>query len=213
MVDVGWIETLPSDGSRVGLGARDLRDMHNKIATGMNESRGWPGGEIHQGAAKAFVGARSASSFPVGSLATDWGKIFFDSDNSTVYLYTVTTKTTPSEVLSQQTHLVGTPRFMEHGTEPEGGFWYNSSGVSLVAHADVSDRQQYSFSSDGLGSGELVYDVPPQVQVMSDNTRILPVVSTITTGGFEAIMFDTGAGPTSTVTMRWHSSGTILDGR
>lgn len=218
MPDVNWIESIPSDGSVVR--ARDVRRAWRMVERGLSESLEFPDGQARAGAAIGYVAASSADSYGSGSQATDILKTFFQSDTTRLTAY-VNVHDWPGGALTEDANLIciGSSQFVEHATEPGGGFWYQTSGESVVdgTLGTVGAGVTFSFTSDGLDNGTagnnktpIEYSVPPKVYVSVETAHYTPMISEVTEGGFTVwFIKNTGNYATSLVTTRWLSSGTL----
>ena len=189
-----WTENLPSDNSLVVKAPEYMRNIWRDVSLGMAESLEWPisgggssesQGELKLGASKTMVDTASNASF--GATATHRGRPFFASDTSRLYTYA-----------STKTYIVGTPFLQEHADYFSGTVWLEQSG-SYVTNTAVAGADL-----DGVVSFIQAYDGVPVVFARSNNTNIrvgiVPAAATFTS---------TISGPTTSITVRWTSLGTV----
>ena len=120
MADIQWRYTVPSEGSKVGIGANDIRHQKRQIGTVLDVSFnvGDDANPVKQGAALPIFQAASKNSYGFGSEdATNdhWyatGRIFIESDTSRVYSYLTIEDAVG---ISNTSCMLGSPNHIEHG--------------------------------------------------------------------------------------------------
>jgi len=221
MAVIGWNEDSPSGASAVGRGPQDIQAQLKAAEQGFSESLEFPAGNIRQGTSRAFVGATSASSYAAASENTNRGRLYYDSSATEVYFYVpmqLQTGSGPATFnVSRSTYLFGSPRYIQHATNPNRGQWVTVSGQSGFANITDSSNLTFSFTSDGIKHGDetanVEFETPPQVYVQSESSHMMVHISTITQGGFAIWAWDNNktSSPVSSSrgTITWISSGTL----
>lgn len=204
-----WNENVPSDDSRVGIGARDIRSQMTTLAVGLGEWLQYPGsgggsassaGYFKEGAARFFFAADSASSNSANATLQQRG--FFDSDNNRLYLYE-----------SDTTRLMGAETALEHSLTSNNRQWVTISDVTLIDSTVLGDSLPRNFETWRASSPPdqvIIFGDTPTVTISSDDTRYFIGLSAITTGGFTSI--GSYVGTASDVTIRWFASGWTDEG-
>lgn len=204
MSTIAWVETIPSDGSAVAFAPTEFPSHWSAIATWMNGMRLWPVtgggseasiGEMKNGGALAFFGAKSASSNTV-----DWyhrARAFFDSGTTRLYTYD-----------SSGTYLIGTPFGVDYGVASVGGqrFALVQSGSTAVAAGVLSLTIPFPLAYSPVGQTGL-----PVVMVTFSGASIVGgSASTVTGGGFTSTFSYFGPATQPASTLYWTAFGSAL---
>lgn len=210
MVDLSlWNEGLPSDGSRVGIGARDIRSQMSTLATGLGEWLQYPGsgggsadsaGYFKAGAARLFFAADSASSNSANATIQQRG--FLASDTNRLYLYE-----------SDTTRLMGAETALEHSLTSNNRQWVTISDLTVIDSTVVSTAISRNFETWRASSPPdqvMIFGDTPVVTVSSSDTRYFVALSAVTTGGFTSI--GSYVGTANDATLRWFASGWTDEG-
>lgn len=204
-----WNEDIPSDGSRVGIGARDIRSQMSTLATGLGEWLQYPGsgggsadsaGYFKQGAARLFFAAGSASSNADNATLQQRG--FIDSGDNRFFLYE-----------SDTTRLMGADSALEHSLTSNNRQWVTLSDITIIISADVNTSISRNFETWRASSPPdqvMIFGDDPIVTISSNDTRYFVALSAVTTGGFTSI--GSYVGSSNTVTLRWFASGWTDEG-
>lgn len=205
MSTINWVETIPSDGSAVGIGARDIRANKYAIAEGLRESLnlGNKIDPIKQGAPRPYIDIESNSSNidkgPVTTSSFTRGKLYFASDTSRLLLWTsVVSNIAAVAYFKENTFVVGSPRFIEHNTDPGRSVWIETSGFKKFSTPDAG--------SGSISFGNVVFDEAPQVYTWSSDTNYMPAVISVTRTGFSAKL-NAIHRAASDMTLFWRASG------
>ena len=198
---LSWNENLPSDGSAVASGAREIRGLWGTLTAGLDESLEFSAtGQLRAGAAPSFVTTEANIASLFESNASSTGKLAFASDTSR--LFTLGLAATVGRAA-----FAGGPQLMEHADQvPAGHFMLIQSGSSLLVTPDGSSVITYN--SNGLDSSDAaVYETSPQVIVTSENSDYMPVLRSVTGKNFTVQMRPIQEAAAN-VTIHWVSSGT-----
>lgn len=196
-----WNEDIPSDGSAVAGGAREIRNLWGTLTDGLNESLEWSAtGQLRAGVAPSFVTTEANIASLFESNASSTGKLAFASDTSR--LYTLGIAATVGRAA-----FAGGPQLMEHVDQvPAGHSMLIQSGSSLLVTPD--GNSVITFNSNGMDSSDaVVYGTSPKVFVTSDNRDYMPIIRNVTGKRFTVQMRPIQDAATD-VTIRWVSSGT-----
>ena len=198
MPTITWVESVPSNASRVGNAPVDFRSVWTAVTTGLSVEHFWPGsggaseasaGELRPGASRAFSGNRSASSAPNSQMT---GRLFLDRDNSRLYAYD-----------SAGTYLVGTSWYGEDATGTQGGGYFLRTAGAIPGISTGSGVTTISFG--------VTYVTYPTVCVTSSSASwMMCAVSNFSTlpSAFTSV-FSSYAGASSTATMYWEACGVV----
>lgn len=215
LVNINWVATIPSDGSAVGIGAKDVRLQKYAVAEGLRESLnlGNKIDPIKQGAPRPYIDIQSNSSninvaqnahLKKNVSSFTRGTLYFASDTSRLLMWTsinsVGVGGSGAELFYQETtYQIGTPRFIEHGTTPTNAVHIETSGFKKFSTPDGAQNEiRYSNVS---------FDSPPQVYVWSSNSQYLPIVRYSSTTDF-GVWLLVVSGAASDMTLFWRASGT-----
>jgi hypothetical protein len=194
MTLIKWVESVPSNASKVGNAPTDFRSVWTAIATGMATEHFWPGvggasqasaGELLPGASRTFVDAFSASSVPSQGTA----RLFFDTTNARLYVYE-----------SAGTYMVGSAWHGAHKANPAGF---------------VSLRQAGALANISTGSGltrityPVGYNEAPDIIFATSSSRSWFMVAGSSTTTQMLATFSSLAGAASTATLYWEVLGNI----
>lgn len=194
MATIVWAEAQPSDTSLVGRGPQDITSMWREIETGLRQSLYWSGvsyGELKPGTSRAAVAADSAASY--GNFAFTYGRALLTSDETRLFGYTGALEA------SRATVLLGTPRLIEHNTDPGRAAWVMRSDETFIANANdgLSPYIAYGVTYDGI----------PNVYAVSSNSSYNIGIATVENDQFKVTL--DAHNTNSSVTVRWLSSGTV----
>ncbi len=196
-----WNENIPSDGSAVASGAREIRALWGTLTTGLDESLEWSAsGQLRAGVAPSFITTETNIASLFESNASSTGKLAFASDTSRLFTLGLAATT-------GRAAFAGGPQLMEHADQvPAGHTMLIQSGSSLLVTPD--GNSVITYNSNGLNSSDaVVYDASPKVFVTSDNSDYMPVVRNAGATSFSVQMRPIQEAATN-VTIRWVSSGT-----
>jgi len=205
MANIGsrWNADLPSDASKVGLGAGNIRTNKRCIYDALRHGTSFPDAVengiypvISQGAPRPIVAAQSASSYSAVGAPMLEGKLFFASDTSRLFVYSSTHN---GVSLSPSTQLVGSPQYVEHLTDGGMGTWVESSCFTAISSASGTYNISY---------GNIVYEATPSVLVLSTNTSYIPRVTSTGGSNFTVLLRPYDASAAANITLYWSSSGT-----
>ena len=198
-----WNTNLPSDASKVGLGAGDIRTNKRALTDALRHDTSFPDTHeagiypiISQGAPRPIVAAQSASSYSAAGAGLLEGKLFFASDTSRLFVYSSTHN---GVSLSPSTQLVGSPQYIEHLTDGGAGTWLESSCFTAVSSASGTYKISY---------GNVVYETAPSVLVTSDDTSYIPRVTATGGSSFSVLLRPYDGSAAANITVYWSSSGT-----
>ena len=202
-ISTRWNSNVPSDASKVGLGAGNIRTNKRCIYDALRHDTSFPDAHeaglypiIAPGAPRPIVAAQSASSYSAVGAPMLEGKLFFASDTSRLFVYSSTHN---GVSLSPSTQLVGSPQYIEHLTDGGTGTWVESSGFTAISSASDSYTVSY---------GNIVYAGIPSVLVTSDDTSLSPRVTSVTATNFAVRLRPYDASAAANITLYWSSSGT-----
>jgi len=199
---LSWNENLPSDGSAVANGAREIRGLWGTLAAGLDESLEFSAsGQLRAGAAPSFVTTEANIVSLLESTASSTARLAFASDTSRLW----SLGRLPTS--SGKAFFGGGPQLMEHIDQiPAGHGMLVQSGASLLVTPD--GNSVITYNSNGLDSSDAaVYETSPQVIVTSENSDYMPVLRSVTGKNFTVQMRPIQEAATN-VTIRWVSSGT-----
>ena len=201
MPNINWNEAVPSDGSQVGIGATDIRRQWSALVEGTDESIDILGtGLVKEGKSFASYGAGNSVYTAEGALriVSDLSRLLY---HASAFSFTLPVDLdTRNQVL-----LGGTSQLIEHATVPTEGIWLQQSGESSVL--STTGDYAFSYSSEGVGTPNVIYGHVPNIYLTSDDTGTSVSVSSRTQGGFRVRTYAHGASQT-TLGIRWMSSGT-----
>ncbi|KKN17316.1 hypothetical protein LCGC14_0967050 [marine sediment metagenome] len=200
--EIRWNENLPSDGSIVR--ASEIRDLWAALGVGLDESLEWRGvaeGQLRAGAAPSFVTTEANIASLFESTASSTARLAFASDTSRLWTLGLAPTNTG------KAYFAGGPQLLEHIDQvPQGHVWLIGSGTSLLVAPDGDSTITYN-SNGQNSSNALVYETPPKVFVISDNTDYMPVTGLVGSSNFTIQMHPIQE-VASNVNIRWVSSGT-----
>jgi len=202
-ISTRWNSNVPSDASKVGLGAGNIRTNKRCIYDALRHGTSFPDAHeaglypvISQGAPRPIVAVQSASSYSAVGAPMLEGKLFFASDTSRLFVYNSTSN---GVSLSPSTQLVGSPQYIEHLTDGGTGTWVESSGFTAISSASGVYAVSY---------GNIVYAGMPVVTATSDDTSLLMRMTSVTSTNFTVRLRPYDDSAAANITLYWSSSGT-----
>jgi len=131
------------------------------------------------------------------------GKLYFASDTSRLLMWTSISSEgvggggPGSLFYKETTYQIGTPRFIEHATDPGKGVWIESSGFKKFSAPDGN--------SGNISFGNVIFDAAPNIVLWSSNTRYAALVRFSRRTSFDAKL--NAIGTASDMTLFWRASG------
>jgi len=206
-----WLEALPSDGSLVGNGARDIRSNMSTLALGLGEWLQYPGsgggsdtsaGYFKEGAARVFFAAGSASSNSANATLQQRAFLEDNTNDHRLLLYE-----------SDTTRCMGGEKVLEHSLTSNNRQWVTVSDFTVIDSTVVNGTLSRNFETWRASSPPvqvMIFGDTPIVNVTSSDTRYFVALSAVTTGGFTSD--GSYVGTTSDVTLHWFASGWTDEG-
>jgi hypothetical protein len=201
MATIRWDENQPSNDSKAGYGAQEVRSIKTSLAHGLAVGMEFPGsgggdaaiaGQLKAGSSRFSVGLDAAEQIVERNMGV------LASDTSRLYIKDSTT-----------TKLCGSPRMVENSQVSNRRKWIVASHTTTPGSSYTKQRVIPFNSIEQLGPAEQVEFIRfgdiPFVHLTSSDTRVSLGVSTITQGGFISEL--SYSGTTADFTLTWVASG------
>lgn len=199
MATIRWDENQPSNDSKAGYGAQEVRSIKTSLAHGLAVGMEFPGsgggdaaiaGQLKAGSSRFSVGLDAAEQIVERNMGV------LASDTSRLYIKDSTT-----------TKLCGSPRMVENSQVSNRRKWIVASSTTIPDGSNYTKSRVIPFNSIST-----VQHIPfirfgdtPFVHITSSDTRVSLGVSSITQGGFISEL--SYSGTTASFTMTWVASG------
>jgi hypothetical protein len=201
---IQWVESVPSNASKVGNAPVDFKSVWTAISTGMAVEHYWPGagggsnasiGELKPGGTRTYVIDTATAPPTTSQLTARLAMTVTDAINKI--------KVQRLRVYeSAGTYLVGTSWLDEHSNSCGSGYWLRQAGA-VASVATGSATTLVTFSTP--------YLIAPTVFLTTSSESWAMCVTASTTTNFTS-RYSSLANAASTATIYWESMGTASSG-